>query len=106
MSNFRTVSIFNGTPFDRTEPADLPSSRPLNGFAARFDAGVKTGFILVTNWDFKLYSITQLRDHICERKARRSGVRPDFVDSHRMFVCHTLFIASAVPTIALALIQQ
>ena len=90
------------TPTDARPGLYLPSRRPLNVVANRFDTGMKTGFILITNRDSDGYGIFQFGEQAGERNPSGFNVRQRIVHCHGVFVCHSSCIASAMPVHPLA----
>ena len=49
-----------------------PSRRPLDFFCSRFDARMKTGFILITRWNFDPYRLPQFGDNFMKVQPERT----------------------------------
>ena len=77
-----------------------PNGGPLGFFIGRLDAGMKTGFILITHWNADFYSVPELGDEAGGRETKRPVVGPGFVSQYCLFVCHTGYKASAMPILA------
>jgi hypothetical protein len=69
----------------------------LDWFFRGLNAHVKTGFILITSWNFNPYRLPQLGDNLMEMQPKRTRVRPRLVQRYGMFVCHTFNLALMMP---------
>ena len=58
---------------------------------------MKTGFILITDWDLELYDIFEPLNECRGRETGNTGVKPGFVDCHGLFVGHINMKAMGVP---------